>query len=877
MRLRSGGVSIGSLAQPRAGFYRTPPAPTPLERGGVAAAAALWLFLVYFRRGTLIFPFASGSNGVFLDEGARLLGGEVMYRDFFEFLMPGTAYLDAVLFALAGPSVTALGAGLVLQGALLASLVHALAGRIVGWPWRLLPPAAFTALVHAPYTLGDHKWPALGAGLVGLLALCAAPLSGRRAFAGGLALGGSVFFTQDLGLGLVCGSLVALGALRPSRRVWLCAALGACGVPALALGYFAWKAGLANVVDAWLVFPLTRYTEFNRFPVGIGREPRTLPRELAQLALGFGGVAAAWLGWRRSDAPAARLSAAAGLGVLAATLHRGLYPAVLAVESSLLLPLLALALHDRPRAGWRAWPARVALALVGVGLLHAGLGLPAWRQFLQPLSLESHRAGEVWATTPLPELAWIERHTAPGEAVFLLPARGGHYFLTRTRNATSFPYLIEGQSRPEHAAQALAEIEAARPRVGLWDERPGGAAPAAGPVLTPLREGLLRLYSAERLGNGVLLLSRREAAASDASARAAPRAEAPRGERARMVEPETDAAPGVIQETELAPQLDAPRHVLALTVRLQGRQHQPVQEQAQWPAEQPPCDRGALGGSGFREQQKELAQRAVERANGLPGASALGRGRERRGGGFQHQPQVHVTDERHRELVHRHGQRVVGERVGVLQASGARRPRGQRDAPRPDRFVVDPMARALDEAVVDLHRHVAQHQGALVVGGDARGGAAGEAGLHAAARQALDHGVDPLARHQQVEVPHRPQLGTRIEPAAVVRALEQDDGLPLEDARQVRRGPLEDLGAALVQPPPGLLPLEGGADASRQPGVVEQQRDQSFGIGLLDEACRGLGALRRPAPPARQAVDERPERGRQPHADLQSTIAGRRR
>jgi hypothetical protein len=112
----------------------------------------------------------------------------------------------------------------------------------------------------------------------------------------------------------------------------------------------------------------------------------------------------------------------------------------------------------------------------------------------------------------MPELSWIEGRTSPGEGVFLLPARGGHYFLTRTRNVTSFPYLIEGQSTEAQARQALQEIDTARPAVGLWDTRPGGPAPQASLVLTPLLEGLLERYQAEALPSGVLLLRRRDTA-----------------------------------------------------------------------------------------------------------------------------------------------------------------------------------------------------------------------------------------------------------------------------------------------------------------------------------------------------------------------------
>ena len=111
----------------------------------------------------------------------------------------------------------------------------------------------------------------------------------------------------------------------------------------------------------------------------------------------------------------------------------------------------------------------------------------------------------------MPELAWVEAHTAPGDPTFLMPAKGGHYFVSRTRNVTSFPYLIEGQNTVEQGRRALAEIEAARPRVGVWDQRPWPrSAPGTDGPLAFLYEGLLRSYDAEALPNGAVLMRLKE-------------------------------------------------------------------------------------------------------------------------------------------------------------------------------------------------------------------------------------------------------------------------------------------------------------------------------------------------------------------------------
>ena len=491
------------------------------ERSLVAGASGLVLFLVLFRGATPIFPYDIGSNGVFFDQAARVLAGQVMYRDFFEFVGPGVVYLHALVFLVAGPTLRALTTAMVLQGALLAALVHALSARVCGPGWRLLPPAAFVVLVYAPYVLGDHKWPALVCALAGLAVLSAAPRTAVTTFAGGCLVGAAGVFTQDLGAGVTAGVVAYCAVRRAPGRPLPALLLGAATPLALAFAYFAWKAGARTVVYDWLLYPLQRYPELNRSYLDMVPSLRTLPRELAQVTLAAGGVAAAaasLVELRRTrpappDADAAGVVSAAGLGMVVAMGHRGLYPMGLAVQTCLLLPVLARWLERGYRRGPRtARATSIVVTVVAVaGILHGSVGLAVWRQLFDPMTLEHHRAGAVWAPSPMPELSWIEAHTAPGDPTFLMPAKGGHYFLSRTRNVTSFPYMIEAQNTVEQGRRALAEIEAARPRVGVWDQRPWPrSAPGPDGPLAFLYEGLLRSYDAETLPNGAILMRLKE-------------------------------------------------------------------------------------------------------------------------------------------------------------------------------------------------------------------------------------------------------------------------------------------------------------------------------------------------------------------------------
>src|SRR6185295_8006553 len=199
-----------------------------------------------------IYPFPSGSNGVFFDEAHRVLHGQVMYRDFFEFVGPGNVYLNALVLRLFGPHMAALGVLAIALGTGAVLLVHQLAALVVPGRWRLLAPAAFAVLAYAPYTFGDHKWPALLCGLAGLAALASGkPSAARSCAAGGL-----------MGAGVFAGALLFV-LLRKERAQALPLVAAFLLPPLLGYGFFVAKAGLQRVFEDGLLFPLTHYRDLN--------------------------------------------------------------------------------------------------------------------------------------------------------------------------------------------------------------------------------------------------------------------------------------------------------------------------------------------------------------------------------------------------------------------------------------------------------------------------------------------------------------------------------------------------------------------------------------------------------------------------------------
>jgi hypothetical protein len=479
----------------------------------LALGAAAFLYLVAFRRGTFIYLFHKATTGVWVDEGARVAGGETMYRDFSDVVGPGIVYLNAGLIRLFGARLDVLAWAGIAVGVAVALVLHALAARVAGRAARLVAPVLFVVLVYGPgRDFGGPEWPALALILAGLLPFMGRPASLARACVAGVAMGLASLFQFEMGVGAMLG--VAAHIVRDERgRGRACGVFGlAClAAPALVMGAFALGAGPESVLSSWLATPWRhRLAEFRLDlgqPAGIGLAARAV--------LVLGGAAAAVASLRPGRPPAetgTRLVARAGLGVLLAPAVAHADPYTLTLQSTVLIVCLSDALArlgpPRPSAGWVARGA--AAAVLAVGVAHGALGLVVLRQLVQVQVRQRFRAGSAWIGAPARDLEWIEANTAPGDAVVVFPAGGMFYFLTGTRNATSYPAMVEGRFTVEDQRRALAEIERSRPAIGVWLGAERFDAGPGVPTLDTLYEGIRRSYEPEKaLANGTLLLRRR--------------------------------------------------------------------------------------------------------------------------------------------------------------------------------------------------------------------------------------------------------------------------------------------------------------------------------------------------------------------------------
>ena len=484
-----------------------------VERSLLAFGATAFLYLVTFRRGAFIYLFHKATTGVWVDEGARVAAGETMYRDFSDVVGPGVVHLNAALVRLFGQRLDVLAWAGIAMGVALALGLHAVTARVAGRAARLLAPALFVALVYAPgRSFGGPEWPALALVLAGLLPVMGRSTSLARACVAGLGMGLASLFQLEMGVGVALG--VAAHMVREERGRGghaLAFGLGCLAPPALVMGGFALAAGAPQVLSAWLLEPWRQRIAELRLDLGQAWGARVT----AWATLGLGGAASAVAFLRparpRSEA-GLRLAARAGLGLLLAPAVAHVDAYTVTVQSTVLLVCLAgalerLALSPRPA---RRWMARAAVAVLGVGLLHGAAGLVVWRQLVQTQTRQRFRAGEAWIDAPALELEWIERRTVPGDRLFVFPAGGMFFFLTHTRNATSFPSMVEGRFGAAEQRRALREIDEARPGVGVWLGAQRYAAPPGAPGLDTLYEGIVARYDREAdLPTGTTLLRRK--------------------------------------------------------------------------------------------------------------------------------------------------------------------------------------------------------------------------------------------------------------------------------------------------------------------------------------------------------------------------------
>ena len=460
---------------------------------GVAALALAWALPFVFCGRAFIDELILASHA------RRVLEGEAMYRDIFEFLVPLSSWLPALLFKLTGPSLAAMRVLAALAVAITAGCLYHLARRLgAGRGWAA---AAGLAVAGAVYVLEPgytHHWLAKpfvwGAMLAGA---CALPAEGAGAWlAAGGAAGLACLTIQSDGLAVVgalglWSLLLGGGARVIGRRVGLLVAGFALPV-GLAVAVLAWQGALgAMAYDTW-TWTLQHYK--TRGGINDVRYMTDLGPLLATTTAGFKlwrwyvqafvlavvfllppfvAAAAAALAagrlatWRATDEDRRFALVLLLAGALAAALLRGRADEVhvaLALPAPLLIGCVLASrarglLPEPQHAALRALPLALLVAFV---LAANALRLDAWRD--DPLARPGAGPDAHLADDPVVRYLRAHGHAGDRLAVYTL---GAQYYFYGLPPATRFTHMLdpkEGYYDAHDLATFWHEVEASRAR-----------------------------------------------------------------------------------------------------------------------------------------------------------------------------------------------------------------------------------------------------------------------------------------------------------------------------------------------------------------------------------------------------------------------------
>lgn len=471
-------------------------------RGGLLAAGALLLALGFLL--PLVSPVVTPPKWdeyIIVYDARRVLEGQVPYRDFFNFIPPGTFHaLRWVFEASGGASITAARYASLILVLLNAGLLAA-ALRRAGWalPQALLLALLYPIGLYPFWPIASHHW-LVHLFCVGFLLAAAGRGPGPclgRAFLLGLAAGfaGSVLQTEALYLGAAGGVLLLLeegGEHRPKRL----AAFGVGLLPpvALTLGTLTLRGAGMDFLRDVILWPARNYSRPGGDNARLLLED--LPIRLESMwtsgldprggAPGPFVAASGTLFYLLLLAAVGALLASAGL-VLWKTLRRRRAPAPMALAACL-LTFLAFGLYLKGRPDWLrliyllpllggAWllaaggsgeggarTRRIVLGWAALCLLSGAVFQGRWVWYHRVEAWELGDADRPIRESPVNR--WLREGAGlrPGERIAAFPEGGEVYLYTfpAAVRFTFFTPLSEGYHDAADHERAAWEMEEAR-------------------------------------------------------------------------------------------------------------------------------------------------------------------------------------------------------------------------------------------------------------------------------------------------------------------------------------------------------------------------------------------------------------------------------
>jgi hypothetical protein len=458
------------------------------------ALAAVFIYLVVFKLPHFAI-FHEADHLIFLYDADRMLRGEVIYRDFFQFTFPGTQALYYLIFLVFGPKYMVTSIAVLFTGVVLFAIGLLMSKRVIGGPLAYIPPLIYIFFGFRWFGAeGSHRlfFPVFFYSAIMIL------MKGRsRALliSAAVACAFASFFTQQRGIVAVMGIILFLfidasqSSLTIGRTLSDSLLVVAVFLITLALLCmpFAYSAGVDEFIRSTIMHPSQFY----------GLHPDNTP------AVFFAELRRAL----QIDAPGKIISAAAAMlyGIIAPLTHLAFLayfarrrrhhdwsfwrePTLLAVMGTVMLIGSAAPMHVRffntsmPSLILLVWLAaridpvrryhrRVALAFATV-LITAGFVPVVRLQARADVRIEQLPAGPVAVVQPNEQFGrfiWLRDNTKPGDHVYEVYEPFINFPL-QLRNPTPigqvFPY---GYTPREHVEAVITSLNERRPRYIVWD------------------------------------------------------------------------------------------------------------------------------------------------------------------------------------------------------------------------------------------------------------------------------------------------------------------------------------------------------------------------------------------------------------------------
>lgn len=448
----------------------------------VFAFCASLYFLPFMR---LLLQYTN--EGTFVDGAVRTVHGQLLGRDFFEVMGPGTFYWLALFFKLFGVTFLASRICLFVTSLGTALSIYFLSRRVCR-TYQYLP----CVFVFATYF--GARWPTINhhvdSNCFALLAVVCMVrwYDSRRRWllaAAGVLAGATTLTLQPKGLLLLLAFLIWLAIehrRQSSSLTTLAWVTGGCfSVVALMLGYFWSQGALRDLIYANFIWPSRNYGTVNSvhyaFRLRELFDHWIVPGHGINWTVGMASVlvipflvvaalpALVVLLGVREGVKAIRMEIVlywlAGSALWLSELHRK-DVAHLVFGSPLLIILCVFYLQE-----WRSKASGLVLQALSI----ASVCLAGCTLLLALLTHSTMtRAGQVNLSKPDPVPAAIDKHVPSGGELFIYPYSPMYYFLSGTNNPTRYSFLVYNYYTTAQFEEVIQALEQRRVKYVLWDK-----------------------------------------------------------------------------------------------------------------------------------------------------------------------------------------------------------------------------------------------------------------------------------------------------------------------------------------------------------------------------------------------------------------------